>query len=51
MHDILLPQGTLAGDHDRAVLIGRVWIEGQGPTPVRILGDHVHDLSGVAATC
>ena len=41
----LLPQ-----DHDHAVLIGRVWSEGLGPSLVRITADDVIDLSELAPT-
>ncbi|MCB2004235.1 MAG: fumarylacetoacetate hydrolase family protein [Rhodoferax sp.] len=41
----LLPQ-----DHEHAVLIGRVWSEGLGPSLVRITADDVTDLSELAPT-
>jgi fumarylacetoacetate (FAA) hydrolase family protein len=42
---------TLPQDHDRATLIGRVWIpDVQGPTLVTIRGGLVHDLSAIAPT-
>ncbi|MEZ5635877.1 MAG: fumarylacetoacetate hydrolase family protein [Burkholderiaceae bacterium] len=41
----LLPQ-----DHEHAVLIGRVWREGLGPSLVRITADDVIDLSELAPT-
>ena len=41
----LLPQ-----DHEHAVLIGRVWSEGLGPSLVRITADDVIDLSELAPT-
>jgi fumarylacetoacetate (FAA) hydrolase family protein len=42
---------TLPVDADRALLLGRVWIpEVEGPAIVRIDGDNLHDLSGIAAT-
>lgn len=41
---------VLPHDHERAVLIGRIWTEGLGPTLVRVRDDGVHDLSRLAAT-
>lgn len=41
---------TLPADHDRAVLIGRVWIEGTGPVLVRVREEGLYDLSHIAAT-
>jgi len=42
---------TLPIDADRALLLGRVWIpEVEGPAIVRIDGDNLLDLSGIAAT-
>ncbi|MCZ4312095.1 fumarylacetoacetate hydrolase family protein [Comamonadaceae bacterium G21597-S1] len=42
----LLPQ-----DHEHAVLIGRVWRDGLGPSLVQITADDVTDLSHLAPTC
>ncbi len=42
---------TLPADAADALLIGRAWIEGQGPVPVRAGPDGVHDLSQLAPTC
>ena len=47
---LLTPANILPQDHDRAVLIGRVWTEGLGPTLVRVTADHVFDISGIAPT-
>jgi fumarylacetoacetate (FAA) hydrolase family protein len=47
---LLTTSNVLPHDHARAVLIGRVWTEGLGPTLVRVTADHVFDLSGIAAT-
>lgn len=41
---------TLPADHERAVLIGRVWIEGTGPVLVRVREEGLYDLSHIAAT-
>ncbi len=43
--EIILPQ-----DHERAVLIGRIWADGVGPTLVRVTAEYVFDISGIAAT-
>ena len=42
---------ALPDDAARATLIGRVWIEGQGPVLVKAEGDSLFDLSGLAPTC
>ncbi len=47
---LLTPENILPHDHERAVLIGRVWIEGLGPTLVRVTENHVFDISGIAPT-
>jgi fumarylacetoacetate (FAA) hydrolase family protein len=42
---------TLPVDADRALLLGRVWIPAvDGPVLVRVDGDNLLDLSGIAAT-
>ncbi|HZD27003.1 MAG TPA: fumarylacetoacetate hydrolase family protein [Alphaproteobacteria bacterium] len=48
----LLPGEVLPQDRDRACLIGRVWLpgEGGGPTPVRLDGDDVVSLLPAAPT-
>ncbi len=33
-----------------SVLIARIWVEGSGPTLVRVLGDSIFDISLIAAT-
>jgi fumarylacetoacetate (FAA) hydrolase family protein len=44
-------KATLPADAQQATLIGRVWIEGQGPVLVRADHEGVHDLSKLAPTC
>ncbi len=44
------PKAILPHDHQQAVLIGRIWTEGLGPTLVRVTADHVFDISGIAPT-
>jgi fumarylacetoacetate (FAA) hydrolase family protein len=51
MIDMLTPAMVLPQDHDRAVLIARIWTPGLGPTLVRVAERHLYDLSGIAATC
>jgi fumarylacetoacetate (FAA) hydrolase family protein len=41
---------ALPRDSDRATLVGRAWIEGTGPVPVKAEGDGLFDLSGLART-
>ncbi|MFO1244432.1 MAG: fumarylacetoacetate hydrolase family protein [Ramlibacter sp.] len=50
MHTFLEIPAALPADHDRAVLIGRVWMEGTGPVLVRVRDDGLYDLSHLAAT-
>jgi len=51
MKDRLTRAACLPDDQERALLIGRVWQpQVRGPVPVRVDGDAVRDLSGVAAT-
>jgi len=51
MNDRLTISACLPEDRDRALLLGRVWLPAAaGPVPVRIDGDDVRDLSGLAAT-
>ncbi len=38
-------------DVRRAVLLGRVWIEGTGAVLVQVRDNGIYDLSGIAATC
>ena len=38
-------------DHRRALLVGRVWIEGAGAVLVLVRDNAIYDLSGIAATC
>ena len=51
MQNLLTPKNILPLDHEQAVLIGRIWTEGLGPTLVRVSADHVYDISGLAPTC
>jgi fumarylacetoacetate (FAA) hydrolase family protein len=41
---------VLPHDHARALLIGRVWVDGIGPVLVRVDAERVVDISAVAAT-
>ena len=43
-------QATLPADAQQATLVGRVWVEGQGPVLVQVRGDALHDLSRLAPT-
>lgn len=48
----LSPAAALPHDHQRAVLIGRLWMpQLHGPALVQVHGDEVIDLSAVAPTC
>jgi fumarylacetoacetate (FAA) hydrolase family protein len=42
---------VLPADHAQAVLIGRLWVPGSGPVPVRVTADDLTDLSALAPTC
>jgi fumarylacetoacetate (FAA) hydrolase family protein len=44
------PERCLPQDPADALLVGRVWIPGAGPTLVRVHGGDIHDLSRVAPT-
>jgi fumarylacetoacetate (FAA) hydrolase family protein len=44
-------KATLPADAQQATLVGRVWIEGQGPVLVRADAQSLYDLSGLAPTC
>src|SRR3954447_26876359 len=50
MHDWLRPDACLPRDHQDALLVGRVWNPGAGPTLVRIQGGTIRDLSSIAAS-
>ncbi len=41
---------ALPADHERAVLIGRIWVEGTGPVLVRVREEGIYDISHIAAT-
>ena len=47
LHSVLTVAETLPNDADRAVLVGRVWVEGLGPVLARVTPDGVFDLSQV----
>jgi fumarylacetoacetate (FAA) hydrolase family protein len=48
----LIPSVCVPEGHDRACLIGRVWLPlVHGPALVRVQADGVYDLSSIAATC
>ena len=44
-------KATLPADAQQATLVGRVWIQGQGPVLVRADHESVYDLSRLAPTC
>ncbi len=44
-------KATLPADAQQATLVGRVWIEGQGPVLVRADHESLYDLSLLAPTC
>lgn len=46
----LSPAAALPADAQRAVLVGRAWLQGQGPVLVRAQPDGIYDLSALAAT-
>ncbi|WP_225781942.1 fumarylacetoacetate hydrolase family protein [Xenophilus sp. Marseille-Q4582] len=46
----LTPAQSLPHDAQRALLIGRAWLPGVGPTLVAVHGDALHDLSCLAPT-
>lgn len=50
MQKLLTTQNILPQDHSQALLIGRIYVPGLGPTLVRVCHDHIYDLSHVAAT-
>ncbi len=51
MKEMLTPKACLPKDHDRAILVGRVWLpDADGPALVQVRGDGIYDLSTVAAT-
>ena len=51
MHELLTPDTILPQDAERAVLIGRIWREGEGPSLVRVTPDYLYELSLIAPTC
>lgn len=48
--ELLTPAAILPEDHAQALLVGRIWTEGLGPTLVRVTESRLYDLSGIAAT-
>ncbi|MBP6404147.1 MAG: fumarylacetoacetate hydrolase family protein [Ramlibacter sp.] len=50
MQQHLSLSAVLPSDHERAMLIGRAWVEGTGPVLVRVREDGLYDLSHIAAT-
>ncbi|MDA7419085.1 fumarylacetoacetate hydrolase family protein [Xenophilus arseniciresistens] len=50
MHTTLTPAQSLPRDAERALLVGRLWLPGQGPTLVAVQGDGLHELSALAPT-
>jgi fumarylacetoacetate (FAA) hydrolase family protein len=51
MNDRLATAASLPADRERALLVGRLWFpDAGGPVPVRVAGDAVLDLSGLAPT-
>ncbi len=51
MEKLLLTTRILPVDHARAVLVGRVWVEGQGAVLVRVREEYLEDISLIAPTC
>lgn len=43
-------QATLPADAQQATLVGRAWVAGQGAVLVKVQGDDIVDLSGLAPT-
>ena len=50
MLDHLKVENILPQEHEQAVLVGRIWTEGLGPTLVRVCADHIYDISHLAPT-
>src|SRR5438874_10137107 len=52
MQRYLSPAACLPHDHQRALLIGRIWMpQVAGPVLVHVHGDDIFDLSQLAPTC
>jgi fumarylacetoacetate (FAA) hydrolase family protein len=51
MNEHLAVASALPADADRALLVGRVHVEGTGALPVHVTRESVHDLSHLASTC
>ena len=50
LQDQLTVSAALPTDAERATLVGRVWVEGQGAVLVRVTPEGVYDLSAAAPT-
>ena len=51
MQENLTPAAVLPVDHERAILVGRVWLPARDcPVPVLVRAGALHDLSGLAPT-
>ena len=50
MQEQLSPAKTLPQDAEHAILVGRVWLQGQGAVLVRVTPEAVYDISAVAPT-
>jgi fumarylacetoacetate (FAA) hydrolase family protein len=50
LHSFLNPAVTLPKDAESAVLVGRVWVEGQGAVLVHVTPEDVSDISELAPT-
>jgi fumarylacetoacetate (FAA) hydrolase family protein len=51
MNEHLAVASALPADADRALLVGRVHVEGTGALPVHVTRESVHDISHLASTC
>jgi fumarylacetoacetate (FAA) hydrolase family protein len=51
MNEHLSVSAALPADADRALLVGRVHVEGTGAVLVHVTHEDVHDISHLAATC
>ncbi len=51
MNALLTPSACLPSDSAQSLLIGRVWVPGQGPVLALVGPDQIHDLSTLAPTC
>ena len=51
MQKQLSVSSVFPNDYRRAVLVGRVWVEGTGAVLVHVRDDGVYDISSIAPTC